>query len=104
MEEPHMTKLPLYVSAVALAGLAAAWSVQASAAGPTPFYTPVNPSSPVTTHPYDIKPTAKTPSATPFYTPDAPTAIGADASSSSVAQAPHLRTDPMDPNHEPINP
>jgi len=98
-----MTKLPLYASAAALAVLAGAWSVQARAAGPTPFYTPLNPSSSATVHPYDIKPgKASKSSATPFYTPDAPTAMG--ASGSNLAQAPHLRTDPMDPNHEPINP
>lgn len=99
-----MTKLPLYTSAVALAVLATAWSVQASAAGPTPFYTPMNPSSPVTVHPYDPKPgTASKSGATAFYTPDPPAATGASASP-SVAEAPHMRTDSMDPNHEPINP
>ena len=98
-----MTKLSLYASAAALAVLAGAWSVQAHAAGPTPFYTPLNPSSSATSHPYDIKPgKASKPSATPFYTPDAPTAMGASAS--NLAQAPHLRTDAMDPNHEPVNP
>ena len=100
-----MTKLSLYASAAALAMLATVWSVQASAAGPTPFYTPVNPSDPVTSHPYDIKPgTASKSGATPFYTPVPPAAMGTSANSSSVAEAPHLRTDTMDPNHEPINP
>jgi len=100
-----MTKLPLYAVATALALSATAWSTHVNAQA---FYTPIPKSRPLA--PYDINhnPSGAQSSSQSnskdfgAYTPMPPTATG--ATSPSVAEAPHLRTDPMDPNHEPINP